>query len=118
MTFLGLLNWIVAFFVRAACGLLLTAMVPFLLVGLAFRWFDVGGADWAFEVLELVDGDLRSSRWFDHRRVFEGIGLVRRRGELGNSRQADTEQQGGGEQPGLRGESRAFHKGSTHSYQF
>ena len=56
MTFLGLLNWIVAFFVRAACGLLLTALVPVLLVGLAFHWFDVGGADWAAKWIVTVFG--------------------------------------------------------------
>lgn len=56
MTFLGLLNAITAFVVRAACGLLLTAMVPFLLVGLAFHWFDVGGADWAAKWIVTVFG--------------------------------------------------------------
>jgi hypothetical protein len=47
MTFVGLLNAITQFIIRALCGLLLVALVPFLLVGLGFHWFDVGGADWA-----------------------------------------------------------------------
>src|SRR5271156_2575877 len=40
MTFVGLLNAITQFMIRALCGLLLVALVPFLLVGLVFHWFD------------------------------------------------------------------------------
>jgi len=44
-------------FIRAAFyGTLLVFSVPFMLMGLYFHWFDVGGADWAAKWIVTVFG--------------------------------------------------------------
>ncbi len=53
------------------------------------------GAGGAFEVFELVDGDLGTGGWLDHGGIFEAVAGVGRRGELRDGRQGEEE--GGGE---------------------
>jgi len=48
MTFLGLLDWIVAFVFRALCGLVLTALVPVFWIALLCGWVDPDTA-WALK---------------------------------------------------------------------